>query len=341
MDTSRYSDEPYDSSRLRGKQQQFVLGNGEVIPGLEVAVKSMKRNERSQFLVSSEYGFGKLGCPPRIPPNATILFEVELLGFVEYHTAEGEEEGRNQSFEQRLAAANSEREVGNDYFQQNMIGRAVGRYLKAVRQLEAVRLRDANQEAVWRTSLKKLYLNLSLCSLRQRKSQLALSNCRRVLELDGKNVKAFFRIGQAYLQLGDFKNSRKHLQKANKLSPHNKEIQQELRKLENTRKRFQSMERTMYANMFQHPTRGVDDESREQEPVHFHSREELTKKLRELSENPGLLDLVLPQCLTNEEVFCATEIARELGLRTEKSPDCGLRIFKPGVQPEDFEQYLR
>ena len=44
---------------------------GEVIPGLEVAVKSMKRTERSQFLVSSEYGFGKLGCPPRIPPNAT------------------------------------------------------------------------------------------------------------------------------------------------------------------------------------------------------------------------------------------------------------------------------
>jgi hypothetical protein len=101
------------------------------------------------------------------------------------------------------------------------------------------------------------------------------------------------------------------------------------------------MERTMYANMFQHPTRGVDDESREQDTVHFHSREELTKKLRDLSENPGLLDLVLPQCLTNEEVFCATEIARELGLRTEKSPDCGLRVFKPGVQPEDFEQYLR
>jgi FK506-binding protein 6 len=152
-----YSDEPYDSSRLRGKQQQFVLGNGEVIPGLEVAVKSMKRNERSHFLVCSEYAFGKLGCPPRIPPNATILFEVELLGFVEYHGAEGEGEGRSLSFEQRLAAANSEREVGNDYFQQNMIGRAVGRYLKAVRQLEAVRLRDENQEVVWRTSLKKLY----------------------------------------------------------------------------------------------------------------------------------------------------------------------------------------
>lgn len=73
---------------------------------------------------------------------------------------------------------------------------------QAVRQLEAMRLRDDEQEAVWRSSLKKLYLNLSLCNLRQRKSQLALSNCRRVLELDGKNVKAFFRIGQVCLVTG-------------------------------------------------------------------------------------------------------------------------------------------
>lgn len=93
-----YADEPYDSSRLRGKQQQFVLGNGkpllilvilwshgwssvssteEVIPGWEVAVKSMRRNERSQFLIAPEYAFGPMGCPPRIPPNATS--ELEFL----------------------------------------------------------------------------------------------------------------------------------------------------------------------------------------------------------------------------------------------------------------------
>ena len=101
-----YADEPYDSSRLRGKQQQFVLGNGnnnlhthtqththtsclyhvcvcvcvclcwcvgEVIPGWEVAVLSMRRNERSQYLISPEYAFGQMGCPPRIPPNATSM----------------------------------------------------------------------------------------------------------------------------------------------------------------------------------------------------------------------------------------------------------------------------
>ena len=63
-----------------------------------------------------------------------VLFEIELLGFVEYSGPQDvddlREHQRNLTFEQRLAAANSEREVGNDLFQQNMIGRAVGRYLK-------------------------------------------------------------------------------------------------------------------------------------------------------------------------------------------------------------------
>ena len=52
----------------------------EVIPGWEIAVKSMRRNERSQFLISPEYAFGEMGCPPRIPPNATG----ELLSNVSY-----------------------------------------------------------------------------------------------------------------------------------------------------------------------------------------------------------------------------------------------------------------
>jgi FK506-binding protein 6 len=131
-----YADEPYDSSRLRGKQQQFVLGNDEVIPGWEIAVKSMRRNERSQFLISPEYAFGEMGCPPRIPPNATVLFEIELLGIVDRSGAEDLQTSHDQpqqiSFKQRLATANFERETGNEFFQQNMIGKAIGKYLKVL-----------------------------------------------------------------------------------------------------------------------------------------------------------------------------------------------------------------
>ena len=66
--------------------------------------------------------------------------------------------------------------------------------------LETVRLKDEEEEVVWKTAMKKLYLNLALCNLKQRKSEFALSNCRHVLELDGKNVKAIFRMGQVCLE---------------------------------------------------------------------------------------------------------------------------------------------
>ena len=37
----------------------------QLLPGLEIAIKSMKKNEQSEFLISSTYGFGEFGCPPR------------------------------------------------------------------------------------------------------------------------------------------------------------------------------------------------------------------------------------------------------------------------------------
>lgn len=66
-----YSGEPYDSSRLRNHPIQFTLGKEEVIPGWEVGVATMRKNELARFLVKPEYAFGSLGCPPRIPPQAS------------------------------------------------------------------------------------------------------------------------------------------------------------------------------------------------------------------------------------------------------------------------------
>eukprot|EP00731_Ephydatia_muelleri_P036688 Em0305g8a len=66
-----YSDEPYDSSRLRNRLHQFRLGGGEVLLGWEIGVKTMRKNEKAEFLLSPKYAFGCMGCPPRIPPDAS------------------------------------------------------------------------------------------------------------------------------------------------------------------------------------------------------------------------------------------------------------------------------
>ena len=64
-----YHDEPYDSTYLRGRPQKINLKDGEVLPGLAMAIQSMKKNEISLFLIHPSLGYGQLGCPPRIPPG--------------------------------------------------------------------------------------------------------------------------------------------------------------------------------------------------------------------------------------------------------------------------------
>ena len=69
----------FDSSFARKKPFSFVLGEGKVISGWEVGIKAMKVGEKSEFFISSQYGYKKKGIPPIIPPNADLFFEIEII----------------------------------------------------------------------------------------------------------------------------------------------------------------------------------------------------------------------------------------------------------------------
>ncbi|CAG5088138.1 Oidioi.mRNA.OKI2018_I69.PAR.g11745.t1.cds [Oikopleura dioica] len=68
----------FDSSRGRGVFK-FTLGQGQVIKGWDEGVKTMKKGERSVFTLRPEYAYGDAGSPPKIPPNATLTFDIELI----------------------------------------------------------------------------------------------------------------------------------------------------------------------------------------------------------------------------------------------------------------------
>lgn len=51
--------------------------------GLEVGLLTMKKGELSRFVFTPGYAYGQQGCPPLIPPSATIIFEVEVLDFLD------------------------------------------------------------------------------------------------------------------------------------------------------------------------------------------------------------------------------------------------------------------
>ena len=69
----------FDSSVDRKKPFEFVLGQGQVIPGWDEGIAMMKKGGKAKLIIPSKLAYGENGSAPVIPPSAPLVFDVELL----------------------------------------------------------------------------------------------------------------------------------------------------------------------------------------------------------------------------------------------------------------------
>ncbi|NXU83449.1 FKBP6 isomerase, partial [Xiphorhynchus elegans] len=215
--------------------QLMKLGRDITLWGLELGLLSMARGEAARFFFAPQYAYGQRGCPPYIPPDTTVLFEVELLDFIDSEECDEFFELSNEQqemipLEKVLKVAATEREFGNYFFHRQNFRFAKQRYKRGLSILGRGCSSEAEQNQI-NTSKVLLLLNLSLAYLKLERPQQALKYGEAALEMDQGNAKALFRCGQACLCMKEYSKSRDFLTRAQRVQPFNRDINNELKKL--------------------------------------------------------------------------------------------------------------
>lgn len=215
----------FDSSVDRGQPFKFCIGKGQVIKGWDEGFASMKVGEKAVLEIQPDYGYGATGSPPKIPGNAVLHFEVELLGYQEKLKEKWE-----MTTEERLEKAKKLKTEGTELFQKQLFDQAVVKYATAAEYAvdEGITGNDVPDEE------RPLYVsclsNAAMCYIKTKDWTEATKACNSVLEIDSEatNIKVLYRRALARMNMGFLKESKEDLMTAYNIDNTNKDVRKAL-----------------------------------------------------------------------------------------------------------------
>jgi len=219
------SGQKFDSSRDRDEEFQFKLGVGQVIEGWDIAVATMVPGELAIFTCRADYAYGWEGKPPKIPVDATLRFEIELIGW-----EPAAKPVADMTPAEKLAHGTLKREEGTALLKADDHAAASDAFSAAIESLSALHFAmsaatpDPAKLEVVTAALRSCLLNHSQCCLKLERWDLAVSHCTAVLRLEPNVAKALFRRGVALVAIERFDEGMADLKAACKLEPKSREV---------------------------------------------------------------------------------------------------------------------
>ncbi|KAL9374251.1 hypothetical protein Peur_033871 [Populus x canadensis] len=185
-----------------GQPLEFSSGEGLVPEGFEMCVRLMLPGEVALVTCPPDYAYDKFTRPAKVPEGAHIEWEIELLGF------EMPKDWTGLDFQGVMDEAEKIRTTGNRLFKEGKFELAKAKYEKVLREFNHVNPQDDEEGKVFLNTRNLLNLNVAACHLKLGECRKSIETCNKVLEANPAHVKALYRRGMAYMEVGDFEEAR-------------------------------------------------------------------------------------------------------------------------------------
>ncbi|CAM6018965.1 unnamed protein product [Sphagnum balticum] len=245
----------FEDTWLEQRPLEFRLGHEKrELKGLAIGVASMNVGESAVLHVGYQLAYGEEGSFsfPNVPPQADVIYEVELIGFEE--AKEGRPRGE-MTVEERIEAADRRRIDGNELFKEGNIEAAMQQYEMALAFMgDDFMFQLFGKYRDMANAVKNpCHLNLAACLLKLNRFEEVIGHCTVVLAEDQDNSKALFRRGKARLELGQTDTAKLDFEKVRKLAPEDKAAIRELRVIAQQEREVYLKQKEMYKGLFKAP----------------------------------------------------------------------------------------
>jgi peptidylprolyl isomerase len=216
----------------------------------------MRIGEVADFVLQPDYAYGDKGSLPKIPPNAIlnlcVLFclffdtcadfsNVELLSFEKEPT----------SSKEKISFGNNQKLKGNAFVQKQEWDRALKCYERGLAYTQYLFTKSEDLKKKKLEVVIPLFLNKAYVCLKMSKYADVFLACEEVLRIDSGCGKAYYRRALCYEMKGEWKNAKRDLINAGRCNPNDKEIRNELEKVNLEIQKEETKEREIYSSLFE------------------------------------------------------------------------------------------